>query len=96
LISKLLVVVLIASLPIIPALVFWQQQPLWQFNTSGTANAVAISSDGSIVAVGVQTGAKGGEVLLFNRAGSLLWSRTIDRAISSFSISDNASYIVAS
>ena len=88
--------VLIASLPIIPALVIWQQRPLWQYNTSGTANAVAISSDGSIVAVGVQTGTKGGEVLLFNRAGSLLWSRTIDRAINSISISDNASYIVAS
>jgi hypothetical protein len=87
---------LIASLPIIPALVFWQQRPLWQYNTSGTANAVAISSDGSIVAVGVQTGTKGGEVLLFNRAGSLLWSRTIDRAISSISISDNSSYILAS
>jgi len=96
LISKLLVMVLIASLPIIPALVFWQQRPLWQYNTSGTANAVAISNDGSIVAVGVQTGTKSGEVLLFNRAGSLLWSRTIDRAISSISISDNASYIVAS
>ncbi len=89
-------VVLIASLPIIPALVIWQQRPLWQYNTSGTANAVAISSDGSIVAVGVQTGTKGGEVLLFNRAGSLLWSRTIDRAINSISISDNASYVVAS
>ena len=95
-ISKLLVVVLIASLPIIPALVIWQQRSLWQYNTNGTANAVAISSDGSIVAVGVQTGTKSGEVLLFNRAGSLLWSRTIDRAISSISISDNASYIVAS
>ena len=95
-ISKLLVVVLIASLPIIPALVIWQQRPLWQYNTSGTANAVAISSDGSVVAVGVQTGTKGGEVLLFNRAGSLLWSRTIDRAISSISISDNASYVLAS
>jgi hypothetical protein len=90
------VVVLVASLPIIPVLVIWQQRPLWQYNTSGTANAVAISSDGSVVAVGVQTGTKGGEVLLFDRAGSLLWSRTIDRAISSISISDNASYIVAS
>ncbi|HYU56394.1 MAG TPA: hypothetical protein VEL71_09285 [Candidatus Dormibacteraeota bacterium] len=48
------------------------------------------------MAVGVQTGTKGGEILLFNHAGSLLWSRTIDRAISSISISDNASYIVAS
>jgi len=96
LISKLLVVVLIASIPIIPALVIWQQRTLWQYNTNGTANAVAISSDGSIVAVGVQTGTKGGEVFLFNRAGSLLWSRTIDRAISSISISDNSSYILAS
>jgi len=71
LIGKLLVVVLIASLLIIPVLVIWRQRPLWQYNTSGTANAVAISSDGSMVAVGVQTGTKGGEVLLFNRADSI-------------------------
>ncbi|HVH15030.1 MAG TPA: hypothetical protein VNA15_04850 [Candidatus Angelobacter sp.] len=97
-ISRLLivVVVLLASLPVIPVLVLWQQRPLWQYNTNGTANAVAMSSDGSYVAVGAQTGSRGGGVLFFNRAGPLLWSRTVDRAISSVSISDNASYILVS
>ena len=90
------IAIILALVMIIPVLALWQQNPLWQYTTNGTTNAVAISSDGSYLATGVQTGQNSGRILLFNRAGTLLWSRTVDRAISSISLSNNGSYIAAS
>src|SRR5437879_4891983 len=53
------------------------QRPLWQFSTYGKATSVAISPDGSYVAVGVQTSYNPsiGQVLLLNKTGSVLWAR---------------------
>jgi hypothetical protein len=80
---------------IIPALALYQQGVLWQYSTSGTPNSVAVSFDGSYLAVGVQTSAKGGVTMLLSKSGALLWSRAVDRAISSVSISADGSYVSA-
>ena len=93
--SKILLAASLSLFLIIPPLVLYQQGVLWQYSTSGTPNSVAVSSDGSYVAVGVQTGTKSGAIMLLNKSGSLLWSRTVDRAVGSVSISDNGSYISA-
>ena len=45
--------------------------------------------------MGLQTGPASGSIQLYNKAGLLLWTRTVDWAIGSISISANGSYIVA-
>ena len=87
-----------ATLPlfaIAPIVAVLQQGVLWQHSTYGAPNAIALSRDGSDIAVGLQTGQASGSIQLYNKTGLLLWTRTVDRAIGSISISANGSYIVA-
>ena len=65
---------------IAPIVAVVQQGVLWQHSTYGAPNSVALSRDGSYVAVGLQTGQANGSIQLYNKAGSLLWTRTVDRA----------------
>jgi len=69
--------------------------PLWTFGTSGTINSLAVSENGSYVAVGEGFNGSGGAILLFNGRGSLLWERQTDRIIEDVAISDNGSRILA-
>jgi DNA-binding beta-propeller fold protein YncE len=90
-----MVVLSIAILLVVPVLALWQQWGLWRYATYGTTNSVAISSDGSHLAVGVQSGAQSGKILLFDKSGSLLWTRDTDRVIGSVAISADGSHIAA-
>lgn len=90
-----MVVVCVAILLVVPVLASWQQWGLWRYSTNGTPNSVAISSDGSYLAVGVGTGPQNGKVLLFDKTGSLLWSHDTDRVIVSVAIATDGSYIAA-
>jgi len=93
---KVLIVVLcVAILLAVPVLALWQQWGLWRYTTYGTTNSVAISSEGSYLAVGVQSGAQSGKILLFDKAGALLWTHDTDRVIGSVAISADGSYIAA-
>src|SRR5437870_12208611 len=91
----LVVVLCVAILLVVPVLALWQQWGLWRSSTSGQPNSVAISSDGSYLAVGVGTGPQRGRILFFDRAGSLLWTHHTDRVISSVSIAPAVSYIAS-
>ena len=91
----LVVVLCVAILLVVPVLALWQQWGLWRYSTNGQPNSVAISSDGSYLAVGVGTGPQTGRILFFDRAGSLLWTHDTDRVISSVAISADGSYIAA-
>lgn len=90
-----MVVLCVAILLVVPVFALWQQWGLWRYTASGTPNSVAISSDGSYLAVGVGIGPQSGRILFFNRAGSLLWTHDTDRVISSVAISADGSYITA-
>jgi hypothetical protein len=68
---------------------------IWQVATPGTVNSVALSSDGSYAAAGIQTGNSGGMVDLIGKNGSVLWSLTVDRAIASVGISSDGQSVVA-
>jgi hypothetical protein len=95
LVSKLLLGATLSLFAIAPIVAVLQQGVLWQHSTYGAANAIALSSDGSYIAVGLQTGPASGSIQLYDKGGLLLWTRTVDRAIASISISANGSYIVA-
>ena len=73
------------------------QRPLWQFSTYGKATSVAISPDGSYVAVGVQTSYNPsiGQVLLLNKTGSVLWARN-SATITAVAMTVDGSRIAAS
>src|SRR6058998_65625 len=91
----LIIVLCLALLLVVPVLALWQQWGLWRYTTYGTTNSIAISSDGSYLAVGVQTGLQTGRILFFDNAGSLLWTHDTDRVISSVAISADGSHIAA-
>jgi hypothetical protein len=69
--------------------------PLWVYHTGGTINSVSISENGSYIAVGVGFNLSSGAVLLFDRAGNLLWEHQTDRIIGGVTISANGSRIEA-
>ncbi len=69
--------------------------PLWVYHTSGTVNSVAITDNGSYVAVGVGFNLTSGAVLLFDSAGNLLWEHQTSRIIGEVAISGNGSRIEA-
>ena len=71
------------------------QHILWHIVTPGTVNSVAISRNGSLMAVGVQVNETAGVVYLIDKGGSVVWSHSIDIAISSVAISENASFVAA-
>src|SRR5438445_6373749 len=73
------------------------QRPLWQFSTYGKDTSVAISPDGSYVAVGVQTSYDPsiGQVLLLNKTGSVLWARN-SATITAVAMTVDGSRIAAS
>jgi len=91
----LLVVVCVAIFLVVPVLALWQQWGLWRYSTNGAPNSVAISSNGSYLAVGVGIGPQGGRILFFDRAGSLLWTHDTDMLIGSVAISADGSYVAA-
>lgn len=93
--SKLLLGATLSLFAIAPIVAVMQQGVLWQHSTYGAANSIALSSNGSYVAVGLQTGPASGSIQLYSRGSSLLWTRAVDHAIASISISANGSYIVA-
>jgi len=95
LVSKLLLGATLSLFAIAPIVAVLQQGVLWQHSTYGAPNSIALSNDGSYIAVGLQTGPASGSIQLYNKAGLLLWTRTVDWAIGSISISANGSYIVA-
>jgi hypothetical protein len=95
LVRKLLLGATLSLFAIAPVVAVLQQGVLWQHSTYGAPNSVALSSDGSYVAVGLQTGPASGSIQLYDKAGILLWTRTVDRAIGSISISANGSHIAA-
>ncbi len=96
LVSKLLLGATLSLFAIAPIVAVLQQGVLWQHSTYGAPNSIALSGDGSYVAVGLQTGQASGSIQLYDKAGLLLWTRAVDRAIGSVSISANGSYVVAS
>ena len=93
--NRLLLGATLSLFAIAPIVAVLQQGVLWQHSTNGAANSIALSSNGSYVAVGLQTGPASGSIQLYNKAGLLLWTRSVDRAIAAISISANGSYIVA-
>ena len=92
-------IVLIAPTTILALLNYSNQQPLWSFTTYGSANSVALSSDGSYVALGITTQCCGpsrsGQVLLLDKTGRTLWSFGTNSAINSVDISPDGSHTAA-
>jgi hypothetical protein len=92
-------IILIAPTTILALLNYSNQQPLWSFTTYGWANSVALTSDGSNVALGIATQCCGpsrsGQVLLLDKTGRTLWSFGTDSAINSVDISPDGSHIAA-
>ena len=70
--------------------------PLWVYHAGGTINSVSVSQNGSYIAVGVGFNLTNGAVLLFDKAGNLLWEHPTSRIIGQVSISANGSRIEAS
>jgi hypothetical protein len=71
--------------------------PLWTYRASGIIDAVSVSEDGNYTAVAEHfflNGSSGG-ILLFDRAGDLLWERQTGPVMSDVAISDNGSHILA-
>src|SRR5438034_11395362 len=94
LVSKLLLGATLSLFAIAPIVSVLQQGVLWQHSTYGAPNSIALSSDGSYVAAGSQTGPASGSIQLYDKAGLFLWTRTVDRALGSISISAKGSSIV--
>jgi hypothetical protein len=71
--------------------------PLWTYRASGIINSVSVSEDGNYTAVAeyLYLNHFGGAILLFNRAGDLLWERQTDFVMADAAISDNGSHILA-
>ena len=90
-------IILIAPTTILALVNFSNQQPFWSFTTYGSANSVALSSDGSNVALGIATQCCGpsrsGQILLLDRTGRTLWSFGTNSAINSVDISPDGSHI---
>ena len=91
--------ILIAPTTILALLNYSNQQALWSFTTYGWANSVALSSDGSYMALGIATQCCGpsrsGQVLLLDKTGRTLWSFGTNSAINSVDISPDGSNIAA-
>lgn len=71
--------------------------PLWTYPANGIINSVSVSENGNytVVAEYLYRNNFGGAILLFNRAGDLLWERQTDFVMASAAISDNGSHILA-
>jgi hypothetical protein len=67
----------------------------WFYNGYGGVDSVAISSDGSFVAAGLETGSQSGRLLLFNRSSSLIWSRDPGRVTYSVGMNEAIPYPMA-
>jgi hypothetical protein len=92
-------IILVAPTTILALLNYSNQQPLWSFTTYGWANSVALSSDGSNVALGIATQCCGpsrsGQVLLLDKTGRTLWNFGTNSAINSVDILSDGSHIAA-
>lgn len=88
-------IALLLVLLILTSAIAAQETLVWRHSTYGSANSVAISSDGSYEVATLETGTRSGKVLFFNKAGSMLWEHDFDRIISSCAISSDGSYVVA-
>lgn len=71
--------------------------PLWTYRANGAITSVSVSGNGNYTVVAEQAffNNSGGAILLFDRAGDLLWERQTDWVISDVAISDNGSHILA-
>lgn len=71
--------------------------PLWTYRANGAITSVSVSENGNYTVVAEQVffNNSGGAILLFNRAGDLLWERQTDWVMSDAAISDNGSHILA-
>jgi PQQ-like domain len=71
--------------------------PLWTYRASGIIDSVSVSEDGNYTAVAEHFFLNNGDgaILLFNRAGDLLWERQTGPVMSDVAISDNGSHILA-
>ncbi|MDA4136452.1 MAG: PQQ-binding-like beta-propeller repeat protein [Thaumarchaeota archaeon] len=71
--------------------------PLWIYRANGAITSVSVSENGNYTVVAEQVffNNSGGAILLFNRAGDLLWERQTDWVVSDAAISDNGSHILA-
>ena len=70
---------------------------LWKDDSLLFSNSVAMSSDGSYVVAGGDTTDWGGELRLYDRSGTILWSyQTTDGSFELVDISSTGQYIVAS
>ena len=94
-----IVSVVIFAIPTTILAAFWipNQEPLWTFSTFGNAGSVAVSQDGTHVAVGVLTSyyQSQGQIVLLNKEGTVLWTRN-SSLITSVAISADGSRIAAS
>jgi hypothetical protein len=71
--------------------------PLWTYRANGAITSVSISENGDYTVVAEQLffNNSGGAILLFDRAGDLLWERQTDWVMKDAAISDNGSHILA-
>lgn len=69
---------------------------VWKYIVNGTANAVAVTPDGSYLAAGSQSSDLYGSVYLFDKDRNLLWRYDADTAIFGLAMPSNASYVAAS
>ncbi|MFX1276264.1 MAG: WD40 repeat domain-containing protein [Promethearchaeota archaeon] len=70
------------------------KRPMWNYSISEVFSSIAISANGSYIAVGGGYDDKG--VYLFNNSGSVpIWTNITDGWIYSIAISDDGSYIAA-
>jgi len=71
--------------------------PLWTYRASGAITSVSVSENGNFTVVSEQVffNNSRGALLLFNRAGDLLWERQTGWAVKNAAISDNGSHILA-
>jgi hypothetical protein len=71
--------------------------PLWTYRANGAITSVSVSENGNYTVVAEQIffNNSGGAILLFDRAGDLLWERQTDWVMKDAAISDNGSHILA-